>query len=414
MVVASPGPPHPAAALHCLGEITAHPRMQTDLDVLVVGGGLVGLSLVASLRDAGLQLALVEPHPPRELPASDLWDSRLYAISPGSAAFLERCGAWQEVPEDRIARVETMRIYGDDGRAELQFSAYDAGLRELAFIVENNRLQSALWRVVHDGVRICCPATWSTLEVGPGHAVLRMDDGAELAARLVVGADGADSKIRAAAGINVKAQDYGQLGVVANFSCEKAHRGAAFQWFRRDGVLALLPMPGNRVSMVWSIAHERGRELLAMSREELAAEVEAASRGAVGALALITPAAAFPLRLLRVTDFTHTRLALAGDAAHNVHPLAGQGVNLGFRDARELSNVLAARGPQRDCGDRMLLRRYERARREDVLSMQLMTHTLQKLFNNDAVWIGKVRNAGLKIMNWQSQLKSLLAHHAVA
>ncbi|MDH3286382.1 MAG: UbiH/UbiF family hydroxylase [Betaproteobacteria bacterium] len=388
--------------------------MQTDLDVLIVGGGLVGLSLAAALRDSGLRLALVEPHVPRRLPAARAWDSRIYAISPGSAGFLERCGAWQGMPEDRIARVETMRIYGDDGRAELEFSAYDAGLRELAFIVENGRLQTALWRVVRDGARICCPATWSTLELDAHAAALRLDDGAELSARLVVGADGAESRIRAAAGIDATPNDYGQLGVVANFSCEKAHRGVAFQWFRRDGVLALLPLPGNRVSMVWSIAQERGRELLAKPADELAAEVEAASRGAVGALALITRAAAFPLRLLRVTDFTRARLALVGDAAHNVHPLAGQGVNLGFRDARELSAVLSGRGPQQDCGDHALLRRYERARREDVLSMQLMTHTLQKLFNNDAVWLGKVRNLGLKLANGQPQLKSLLVHHAVA
>ncbi len=388
--------------------------MQTDLDVVIVGGGLVGLSLAAALRDSGLRLALVESHAPRRLPAVDKWDSRIYAISPGSAGFLARCGAWQGMREDRVARVETMRIYGDDGRAELEFSAYDAGLRELAFIVENGRLQSALWRVVRDGARICCPATWSTLELDAHAAALRLEDGTELSARLVIGADGAESRIRAAAGIDATPKDYGQLGVVANFSCEKAHRGVAFQWFRRDGVLALLPLPGNRVSMVWSIAHERGRELLAMSGEELAAEVEAASRGAVGALALVTPAAAFPLRMLRVTDVTRARLALVGDAAHNVHPLAGQGVNLGFRDARELSAVLAGRGLQQDCGDHALLRRYERARREDVLSMQLMTHTLQKLFNNNAVWLGKARNLGLKLANGQPQLKSLLVHHAVA
>jgi len=403
-----------ATALHSFSEKAAQKRMQADLDVLIVGGGLVGLSLAAALREAGLRLALVEPQPPRELPAPDAWDSRMYAISPGSAAFLEQCGAWQGVPEERIARVEIMRIYGDDGRAELQFSAYDAGLRELAFIVENNRLQTALWHVVRGGVRIYCPATWSALEVDAHHAALQLDDGAELLTRLVVGADGAESRIRAAAGIEATPKDYGQLGVVANFSSEKPHRDVAFQWFRRDGVLALLPMPGNRVSMVWSIAHDRARELLAMSGEDLGAEVEVASRGVIGALAPIAPAVAFPLRLLRVTDFTRARLALVGDAAHNVHPLAGQGVNLGFRDARELSNVVAARGPQRDCGDRMLLRRYQRARREDVLSMQLMTHSLQKLFNNDAVLVGKVRNAGLKLVNWQPQLKNLLVHHAVA
>ncbi len=388
--------------------------MQTDFDVVVVGGGLVGLSLAVALRDAGLRLALVEPQAPREPAGADDWDSRIYAISPGSAAFLERCGAWQSVPQERIARVEAMRIYGDDGRAELQFSAYDAGLRELAFIVENNQLQTALWQAAGHVAQIYCPASWTGLALDARQAILRLDDGTELSARLVAGADGAESKIRAAAGIEARPEDYAQLGVVGNFECEKPHGGVAFQWFRRDGVLALLPMPGNRVSMVWSIVQDRGRELLALSGEGLAAEVETASAGAVGSLALLAPAAAFPLRLLRVKDFTRERLALVGDAAHNVHPLAGQGVNLGFRDARELSDVLAGRGPQQDCGDRGLLRRYERARREDVLSMQLMTHGLQKLFGYDAVWVAKARNLGLTMVNWQPQLKSFLVHHAIA
>ena len=388
--------------------------MQNDFDVVIVGGGLVGLALAAALRDSGLQLALLDPHAPREARAENAWDNRLYAISPGSAAFLERCGAWQSVPAERIARVERMRIFGDDGRAELQFSAYDAGLRELAFIVENGRLQAALWEVVRGSARIFCPARWSTLEFDERSVRLHLDDGRELTARLIVGADGAESRVRAAAGIAASGSDYGQLGVVANFACEKAHRGVAFQWFRRDGVLALLPMPGNRVSMVWSIGEERGRELLAKSAGELAAEVEAASGGIVGALDVVTPAVAFPLKLLRVTEFTRARLALIGDAAHNVHPLAGQGVNLGFRDARELAAVLANRGPQRDCGDRQLLRRYARARREDVLSMQLMTHGLQKLFGHDAVLVGRARNLGLNLVNWQPQLKSFLVHHAVA
>jgi ubiquinone biosynthesis UbiH/UbiF/VisC/COQ6 family hydroxylase len=388
--------------------------MQDDFDVVIVGGGLVGLALAAALRDSGLQPALVEPQAPRDVPAGSAWDNRLYAISPGSAAFLERCGAWQSVPGDRIARVERMRIFGDDGRAELQFSAYDAGLRELAFIVENDRLQESLWRIARGSARIFCPAGWSTLEFGERRVSLHLDDGTELAARLIVGADGAESRVRTAAGITAAPSAYGQLGVVANFSCEKAHGSVAFQWFRRDGVLALLPMPGNHVSMVWSIGEERGRELLQQSAGELAAEVEVASHGVVGALEVVTPAAAFPLRLLRVTEFTRARIALIGDAAHIVHPLAGQGVNLGFRDARELSAVLANRGPQRDCGDRQLLRRYARARREDVLSMQLMTHGLQKLFSHDAVLVGRVRNLGLKLVNWQPQLKSFLVHHAVA
>ena len=329
--------------------------------------------------------------------------------------FLEHCGAWGRIPQERVTRVEAMRIYGDDARAGLDFSAYDAGLRELAFIVEGRSLQESL----HDSVegqdlRMHRPADWRSLEFLPDHAAITLGDGTVLRTRLVVGADGAESRVRAQSRIEVKATDYSQLGVVANFSCAKPHDGVAYQWFRRDGVLALLPLPGNRVSMVWSIAEPRGRELLALPAAALAAEVEAASHSALGPLEVITPAAAFPLRLQRVTHFTRPRVALAGDAAHNLHPLAGQGLNLGFRDARELAEVLRGRGPQRDCGDYALLRRYERARKEDVAAMQLTTDGLQKLFNNEAVWLAGARNLGLTVLNGLPLLKNLLVHRAAA
>ena len=389
--------------------------MHHTFDVVVIGGGLVGLSLVRALEGSGLTLALVEAQSPGAIPESDSWDNRVYAVSPGCASFLERCGAWGSLPQERLTRVDAMRVYGDDAGACLEFSAYDAGLRELAFVVESRRLQQALWEAVRNQVvQVFCPARWSALEFHDDHAALQLDDGSELRARLVVGADGSESRVRAAAGLAATPGEYGQLGVVANFSCERSHCGTAFQWFMRDGVLALLPLPDARVSMVWSIEQERGRRLLALTAAELASEVELASRGALGGLRLISPAAAFPLKLQRVAHFTKPRVALAGDAAHNVHPLAGQGVNLGFRDARELAKVLVERGPQRDCGDHALLRHYERARREDVAAMQLTTDGLQKLFNNDAVLLTRARNLGLELVNRQPWLKNFLVHHAVA
>jgi ubiquinone biosynthesis UbiH/UbiF/VisC/COQ6 family hydroxylase len=389
--------------------------MRHDFDVVIIGGGLVGLSLARALAGSGLRQALIEPQPPASPPSDASWDSRIYALSPGSAAFLEDCGAWQQLSQERITRVEAMRVYGDDPGARLEFSAYDAGLRELAFIVENRRLQQALLEATREqDLRVYCPAGWTALEFRADHVALQLEDGAELAARLVIGADGAESRVRAHAGIAVRPSDYRQLGVVANFSCEKPHRDVAFQWFMRDGVLALLPLPGNRVSMVWSIAEERGRGLLAAPNAALAAEVESASNGALGTLRVITPAVGFPLKLQRVTQFTKPRLALVGDAAHNVHPLAGQGVNLGFRDARVLARVLKERGPQGDCGDYALLRRYERARREDVLAMEVATDGLQKLFNNDTVFLAGARNLGLKLVDRQPWLKNFLVHHAVA
>lgn len=390
-------------------------RMHHSCDVVINGGGLVGLSLARALASSGLALALIERESPPRHPEGGEWDSRVYAISPGAAAFLERCGAWGRIPAERLSRVEAMRIYGDDGRACLEFDAYDAGLRELAFIVENRQLQQALWQSVREQeIAVHCPARWTALELEADAAVLRLDDGIEMSSRLVVGADGSDSQTRTAAGIDAVPADYAQLGIVANFLCEQPHRGVAWQWFRRDGVLALLPLPGARVAMVWSIDQERGRGLLDLDPARLAAEVAAASHGALGALQLITAPAAFPLKLQRVKQFTRPRVALVGDAAHNVHPLAGQGINLGFRDARVLAQVLDGRGAFRDCGDHALLRRYERARKEDVVVMQWATDGLQKLFNNEAVTLGRARNWGLGFVNSQPLLKNFLMRHAVA
>jgi 2-octaprenylphenol hydroxylase len=390
--------------------------MNASFDVVIVGGGLVGASLALALGTAQLTVAIVEPQVPRPLPADDSWDVRVYAVSPGSAAFLETCGAWSRLPPERVSRVEAMHVYGDELTARLDFSAYDAGLRELAFIVENGLLQNVLWQRLLGAshISVFCPARCASVAFEPAAVALRLEDGTELAARLLVGADGADSWVRNEAGIGAMPAAYGQLGVVANFGAAKPHRGIAYQWFHRDGVLALLPLPGDRVSMVWSTNEGHGRELLGLTPLELAAQVDTASQHSLSSLSPITSPAAFPLQLQRVAQFVRPRLALVGDAAHNVHPLAGQGVNLGFRDARELASVLLSRGPQDDCGDFHLLRRYERARREDVLALQLATDGLQKLFAQERAWVARARNLGLSWVNSQPQLKKLLVWRAVA
>jgi ubiquinone biosynthesis UbiH/UbiF/VisC/COQ6 family hydroxylase len=275
-------------------------------------------------------------------------------------------------------------------------------------------LQHALAQALqqHD-IEVIMPMACKTLTLTDAAAQLELNDGRTLSAQLIVGADGADSWVRAQTAVKVDTSPYNQTAVVANFSADKPHRGFAFQWFRRDGVLALLPLPGNRVSMVWSTTDDHAAQLLTLAHDELAAHVAQSSREVVGDLRLITPAAAFSLRLQRVRQLVLPRLALVGDAAHNIHPLAGQGVNLGFRDARELARVLAQRGPQNNCGDYRLLRRFERARREDIAALEWVTDSLQKLFNNDKPWLAKLRNAGLRLSNKQRTLKNLLVQHAV-
>jgi 2-polyprenylphenol 6-hydroxylase len=281
--------------------------------------------------------------------------------------------------------------------------------------LESRHLQAMIWDALRGDpdLSLHCPARCASLEAGDAGAKLVLDDGQCLEARLVVGADGRDSWVRAQAGIEGAPAPYHQMGVVANFEIEIPHRGVARQWFRQDGVLALLPLPGNRVSMVWSTWDERAGELAGLEPEALCAQVQDASGNATGNLALLTPAAAFPLRLLRLKTCIGRRIALIGDAAHNVHPLAGQGVNLGFRDARELAAVLRARGAQPDCGHPALLRRYERGRREDVLALQFTTDGLQKLFNNAYPALAPLRNWGLRLTDRLSPVKKLLVQRAL-
>jgi 2-octaprenylphenol hydroxylase len=387
-------------------------------DVVIVGGGLVGAGLAAALKHSGLSLALVESHAAAmhsaERAESDVWDSRIYAISPGSRRFLEESGAWPLMDSRRIAPVEAMRVFGDTG-AQLEFSAYQMGVAELACILEGSALQQALWQVLQqqENLTLFHPARCARLRFSDEAATLTLADGRDLEAKLIVGADGRDSWVRDQAGISAAPLDYRQCGVVANFACESPHRGIAHQWFQADGILALLPLPGNRVSMVWSVSPGQSAELLALTHEELAGKVSAAAHQTLGELRLITQPASFPLRLLVLPRITAPRLALMGDAAHNMHPLAGQGVNTGFRDARQLARILAERGAQNDCGDAQLMRRYERKRKEDIYSMQATTYGLKQLFNNDVPLLRGIRNFGLAATNRLAPLKKLLMQHAL-
>ncbi len=385
-------------------------------DIIVIGGGLVGASLVTALKDSDLTIALVEPHEPESIPQDASWDNRVYAISPGSAAFLQSLEVWQLLTSERVTPVYEMAVYGDDSCAHINFSAYEIGLPELAFIAENRQLQAAVWDVlksVNKNIHIICPAKCTSINWQDSHVEVLLDDGRLLEASLVVGADGVNSWVRNQAEIKVSRHAYHQIGVVANFSVEVPHRHIAYQWFRRDGVLALLPLPDKRISMVWSVSEEQANELRSLSAEALCYQVEEASSHTLGAMQLITPAVGFPLNFVHVNQLVKPRLVLIGDAAHGIHPLAGQGVNLGLRDARKLAAVLNSRGMQTDCGHLMLLRRYELARKEDILALEMVTDGLQKLFNNSNPTLARLRNLGLEITNRLPLIKNQLMQHAL-
>ena len=386
-------------------------------EVAIAGGALVGAALARAL--CGTRVALISQARRLAAPAAAGFDTRVYAVSPGNAAFLAQLGAWSAIPRARRTPVHAMRVYGDDGESLIEFDAYRTGCGELAWIVEDRLLQDALWHGLEgqDGLSLFSASSLQTLELSGPRAALSLEDGRKLSAQLVVGADGARSLVRAQAGIPAEVRGYGQSAVVANFACGRAHRNVAFQWFqggRKGGaVLALLPLPGDHVSMVWSTAAAEAARLLALAPETLARELAIASREAVGELALVTPQRAFPLQRLAADRLVASRVALAGDAAHVIHPLAGQGANLGLQDARVLAEVLGGRAPGRDPGDLRLLRRYERARAEDILAMRTTVHGLFRLFDARGSGIFRLRNAGLNLADRLPVLKNLLMRHAM-
>jgi ubiquinone biosynthesis UbiH/UbiF/VisC/COQ6 family hydroxylase len=382
-------------------------------DVIVAGAGLVGLSLAPMLARTGLAVALVDRAPCRRHRDAGSWDAR-FMRSVRQRRVLRAAGAWQALCGDRIAAIESMRIEGDGG-ASLEFSAYDLRERALAWIVEERELRSALQPALHrEGVDVIGGASFEALTFTTDAGTLRLGDGRMLEARLVVGADGGRSWVREAAGIVAAPRSYGQTAVVANFECERAHHGRAYQWFRGDGgVLAWLPLPGRRISIVWSAPDALAQSLLTLPPDDLAERVAESGGSVLGPLACITAAAGFPLSYLRLPTSVALRLALVGDAAHGVHPLAGQGVNLGFGDAQALSAVLADRGPVTDPGAPVLLERYARRRAEPVLAMQAVTDGLARLFGWPAPWIKTLRNAGLSAVDRLPLLKRAMAQPAL-
>lgn len=382
-----------------------------QFDLIIVGGGLAGASLAVALRDTSLRIALVE----RQAPVRpEGWDARVYAVSPANIDFLSSMGVWKHLDPGRIAPIRAMEVFGDAGGA-LNFSAFEAGVPDLGCILESSLMSSELWENIkrQSGLEIFLSSPPESLQVTDDAAILRLADGRCLRAPLLVGADGRDSWVREAAGLSAVNRHYGEKGVVANFATARPHRNTAWQWFRDDGVLAYLPLPGNRMSIVWSTPDDHADALCAMPTEQFCQRVADAGQHVLGELSLLTAPAAFALRLMRVPQIVASRIALVGDAAHGIHPLSGHGVNLGFQDACALANRLREAKPWVDTGELRFLEAYQRERREEILLMQSTTDALRRLFAHDSPLLRPLRNVGLNLTNRLPIAKNALVRYAL-
>jgi ubiquinone biosynthesis UbiH/UbiF/VisC/COQ6 family hydroxylase len=383
-------------------------------DVAVVGAGVAGLATALGLAQKGLKVGLIGPRPRIHRPSDEApFDARIYALAPGSAALLERLGVWGRVDAGRICPVERMRVFGDAGD-ELTFDAYAATVERLATIVEESELARVLDAACDYQPAITrIEASFRGLRARQEGADIELDDGRHVSAALLVGADGASSAVRAAAGISAELKPYRHTALVANFQCERPHLNTAWQWFTDEGIVALLPMAGDRVSLVWSAPEELAPRLQALSPAAFAERVTARSRHVLGTLTPMGPVHAFPLRLLTVRRLVGPALALVGDAAHVVHPLAGQGLNLGLQDVEALLVTVGGREAFRSAGDPVVLRRYERSRAEAVGLMRFTTDGLARLFAIDDPFVRGARNAGMALVNRLKPLKSRLIRQAL-
>ncbi len=391
-----------------------------DSDICIVGNGAIAKTAALGLAQAGLSVTLLGPPSPPPAPAAadPGWDARVYALNHTAHQLLSSLKVWDALDHARVAPVDAMIVHGDGPKAGgLAFDAYGAHTSTLTWILEDRNLNQALDAALRFAQNV---KTATGRAVGllrdDSHATVTLDDGSSIRAALVVGADGAQSWVRGQCDIGLDYRSYNQCAVVSNFACEKPHHGAAYQWFTgAEGIVALLPLPGNQVSLVWSAPEQLADTLRAESAQQIADRLAVYACEKLGALTPLQPELVrdFPLRLIRPHAMTAPRVALIGDAAHVVHPLAGHGMNLGFGDVAQLIKTLSEREPQRGIGDDRVLARYARARKEDVLLMQVTTDGLARLFETDIEPLRAVRNFGLNLLDKLPVLKRRLISHAM-
>ena len=385
-------------------------------DVIIVGGGMVGAAVACGLAEAGLDVAIIEQQEPqREWPAEEI-DVRVSAINRGSQQLLENLGAWQGIVRRGVQPYREMRVWDNLDMGDIHFDSAAIGEADLGHIIQNRTIVAALWEQVESLSNICL-YTSTTVEktlAGSDAVSVMLVNGEQLHAQLLIAADGSNSQMRDKAGIAVNIHDFHQSAVVATVTTANTHEETAWQRFLPSGPLAFLPVSSTQCSIVWSTTADHAAGLIEMDDAGFCEALAEASQRRLGEITHTSARAAYPLVSRHAETYIGSRLALVGDAAHQIHPLAGQGVNLGFRDAALLIEVIVdARQRSRPIGSYSTLRRYERSRRGDNLLTQKSMEAINRLFSNDTPGLRQLRNLGLNITDRIAPAKALFMRQAL-
>jgi 2-octaprenylphenol hydroxylase len=417
----------------------------TDYDVIIVGGGMVGSALGCALGDLGFRVAVVEAREPLATWPADTVDARTSALTRASENILRNLGVWDRMVAMRVSAYREMHVWDAEGFGEIHFDSAEIGEPDLGHIVENRVIQKALWERLGEiaTVERICPAKVATLDLAGEQPTLTLDvtdheesesrpggrshqseptgtpvrapsSARSITASLIVAADGAQSALRTMAGLGTRGWAYDQHAVVAIVRPARHHGDTAWQRFLPTGPIALLPIDDGRCSLVWSTAPGHAAALAGMPDDEFCRAVTGATAARLGDIVDAGPRAVFPLRLQHAENYAEPGLALVGDAAHAIHPLAGQGVNLGLLDAATLADVLAqARLRGRPLGAVATLRRYERARKGANLAMMGAMDVLKRLFSNANPALSVARSVGLKATDLATPVKHAIMRRAL-
>ncbi len=388
----------------------------TQCECIIVGGGMVGATLACILGEAGVSVLLVDKNPVPLDWSDQGFDLRVSAITRASQRIFESIGAWQPMVDRRVNAYQQMHVWDAGGNGVVHFDCADVAEPALGHIVENRVVQAGLHMRLKSlpSVRYLAPANALDIQVGDDDVCLRLHDGSRYRAHLLVGADGARSWVRSAIGIAAEVTDYGQRAIVATVKTERHHQDTAWQRFLATGPLAFLPMSDGYCSIVWSVSSADAERILNLTEEAFREALTEASEHALGHVLEASPRQAIPLMARHAEHYVLPRIALVGDAAHTIHPLAGQGVNLGLSDVACLGEILLqALHKGQDLGALKVLRPYERWRRGDNALMQTAMTGFKVLFGNEQPVLSQLRNLGLNLVNRTEPAKQFFIRYAM-